>query len=141
MANAVALSHPKDGYEVLMFPDASGNHWGSFITQVPTSELEGSVEMENMSHEPLMFVSGTFRGSQQRWATVDKKGFAIVSTFRRLEYLLWEGVRIYTDHRNLAYIFETRGVRFVGATDCDAATRELEDDARAVQLQDHAYLW
>ena len=29
-----------------------------------------------------------------------------MSTFRRLEYLLWGGMRIYTDHRNLAYIFE-----------------------------------
>ena len=26
VANAVFLSHPKDGYEVLMFPDASDNH-------------------------------------------------------------------------------------------------------------------
>ena len=32
VANAVALSHPKDVYEVLMFPDASDNHWGSFFT-------------------------------------------------------------------------------------------------------------
>ena len=38
---------------------------------------------------------------------MDKDGFAIVSTFRHLEYLLWGGVRKYTDHRNLAYIFET----------------------------------
>ena len=30
VANAVALSHSKDGYEVLMFADASGNHWGVF---------------------------------------------------------------------------------------------------------------
>ena len=102
MVNAVALSHPKDGYEVLMFPDASDNHWGSFSTQVSTAELEGGVEVEKMSHEPLGFLSGTFLGSQQRWATVDKKGFAIVSTFGRLEYLLWGGVHIYTDHRNLA---------------------------------------
>ena len=28
-----------------------------------------------------------------------------MSTFRRLEYLLWGGVHIFTDHRNLAYIF------------------------------------
>ena len=56
-----------------------------------------------MSHG---FLGGTFRGSQQRWATVDKEGFAIVSTFRRLEYLMRGGVRIYTDHRDLAYIFE-----------------------------------
>ena len=59
-----------------------------------------------MTHEPLGFLSGTFRGAQQRWATVDKEGFAIVSTFKRLEYLLWNGVQIYTDHRNLAYIFD-----------------------------------
>ena len=50
-------------------------------------------------------------GSQLRWATVDKegfavvnKGFAIVNTFRRLEYLLWGGVHIFTDNRNLTYI-------------------------------------
>ena len=58
-----------------------------------------------MSHEPLGFLSGTFRGSQQRWATVDKEGLTIVTTFRRLEYLLRGGVRAYTDHRKLAYIF------------------------------------
>ena len=59
-----------------------------------------------VSHEPLGFLSGSFRGSQQRWATGDKEGFAIVSTFRRLEHLLWRGVRNYTDNRNLAHIFE-----------------------------------
>ena len=37
---------------------------------------------------------------------MDKEGLAIVSTFSRLEYLLWGGVFIYADHRNLAYIFE-----------------------------------
>ena len=122
-----------------MAPDVSYNHWGGGgVTQVPLAEHEGGIEMEKMSHEPLGFVSGTFRGSQQRWVTMDKEGFAIVSTFRRLAYLLRGEVRIYTDHRNLAYIFKTRGVRFVGAKDCGAATRELEDGTRAVQLQDHA---
>ena len=37
---------------------------------------------------------------------MDKKGFAIVSTFRRLEYLSWGRMRIYTHHRKLIYIFE-----------------------------------
>ena len=46
----------------------------------------------------------TFKESQMRWATIDKEGFAIVSTFRRLEHFLWNGVHIFTDHRNLAYI-------------------------------------
>ena len=36
---------------------------------------------------------------------MDKEAFAIVSTFQRLEYLLWEGFAVYRDHRSLAYIF------------------------------------
>ena len=74
-----------------MFPNVSDNHWEGFSTHIPTAELEGS---------------GMLRGSKQPWTTVDKKRFAIVSMFRRLEYLLWGGVNIYTYHRNLAYIFE-----------------------------------
>ena len=37
---------------------------------------------------------------------MDKEGFAIVSMFHRLEYLLWGEVRIHANHRDLAYIFE-----------------------------------
>ncbi|CAM9622964.1 unnamed protein product [Sphacelaria rigidula] len=58
-----------------------------------------------MTHKPLDFLSGNFKGSQLRWVTSDKKGLAIVSTFRHLEHLLWDGLHIFTDHRNLAYIF------------------------------------
>ena len=36
---------------------------------------------------------------------MDKEGFAIVSTFKRLPCLLWGGVAVHCDHRNLAYIF------------------------------------
>ena len=78
-----AWSNAQDGYEVLMFPDDFDNYYGSFVTHVPKAELEGGVEVEKMSHDPFGFLSGTFRGSQQRWATVGKEGFAIVSTFRR----------------------------------------------------------
>ena len=61
--------------------------------QVPTAKREGGAEVGKTSHEPLGFLSGIFPVSSQRWATVDKVGFAIASTFRRLEYLFWEGVR------------------------------------------------
>ena len=105
VASAVPLSHPRADHIKLMFPDASDLHYGSFLTQMPEDEVLRCVPVEDMSHEPLGFLSGTFLGSQQRWATIDKECFAIVSTFRRLEYLLWNGVRIHTDHRNLAYIF------------------------------------
>ena len=36
---------------------------------------------------------------------MDKEGFAIVSTFKRLSYLLWGGLAIHCDNRNLARIF------------------------------------
>ena len=55
---------PEGRVWVLMFPDASDNYWGGFLTQVPTAELEGSVEVGKMSHELLGFLIGTFRGSQ-----------------------------------------------------------------------------
>ena len=72
-----------------MFLDASDEHWRSFLTQVPQEELDLSVPVEDITHEPLGFLSGTFKGSQQRWATVYKEGFAMVSTFKRLKYILW----------------------------------------------------
>ena len=106
VAHAVTLYHPRPGCQVLMFPDASECHWGSFVTQVPDAEMDQNLPVEDMTHEPLAFLSGTFKGSQMRWATIDKEGFAIVSTFRRLEHFLWNGVHIFTDHRNLAYIFD-----------------------------------
>ena len=53
---------------------ASDLHWGSFFTQVPVTEFQSGMALENMSHEPLGFLSGSFKGSQLRWATVDKEG-------------------------------------------------------------------
>lgn len=66
-----------------MVPDASDEHWGSFLTQVPQEELNRGIPVGDMAHEPLRFLSGAFKGSQQRWATVDKEGFAMVNTFKR----------------------------------------------------------
>ena len=57
-----------------MFPDASDEHCGSFLTQVPQEELDRGISVEDMTREPLGFLSGTFKGSQQRWATMDKEG-------------------------------------------------------------------
>ena len=53
---------------------------------MPDAEIDQNLPVENMNHEPLAFLSGTFNGSQMRWATIDKEGFAIVGTFRRLEH-------------------------------------------------------
>ena len=62
--------------------------WRQVGIAVPRNADEVPVKLEDMTHEPLAFLSGTFKGSQMRWATIDKEGFAIVSTFRRLEHFL-----------------------------------------------------
>ena len=69
-----------------MFSDASECHWGSFVTQVPDAVVDQTLPVKDMTHDPLAFLSGTFKGSQMRWATIEKEGFAIVSTCRRLEH-------------------------------------------------------
>ena len=61
--------------------------------------------MEDTGHELPGFLSEMCRGAQLRWAIAGKDGHAIVDTHRRLEYLLWGGVTMLTDYRNLAKIF------------------------------------
>ena len=100
VSEAAPLNHLKPGFSVMMFP---------CITRVSTVEFGRSVAIADMAHKPLGFLSGPFRGSQERWATVDKEGFAIVSTFKRRPYLLWGGVAIHCDHRNLVDIFGANG--------------------------------
>ncbi|CAM9635089.1 unnamed protein product, partial [Discosporangium mesarthrocarpum] len=73
--------------------------------QVPMAELAGDIAVEDMSHEPLGFLSGSFRGPQLGWATVGKEAFAIACAYRRLEWVLWRGAHNFCHHRNRAYIF------------------------------------
>ena len=47
------------------------------------------VSFMDMSHSPLAFLSGVFRGSQLCWPIVDKESFAILSAFQRVPYLLY----------------------------------------------------
>lgn len=104
LKNAVEMARLKNGWKVLMFLDASDPSWGSFLTQVPSTDFAKGLHVEDMYYEPLGFRIGAFMGSQLRWPVSDKEALPIVSTFTRLEYLLWGGVCIYCDRRNLAYI-------------------------------------
>lgn len=89
-----------------MFSDASDYWWGSVLAQMLQAEFDRSIAVEDMSHEPLRFLSGVFRELQPRWPTVDEQALGILSTFRRLEYLLRTGGSIFTHHRNLVYNFD-----------------------------------
>ena len=123
LMNAVELSFRRPGdCRVLMFPDASDLFWGCCLTQVPKEKLVAGLSFMDMSHEPLAFLSGVFRGSQLCWPTVHKKSFAILSAFQRVPYLLWDGSKIFFDHRNLVYISSPQSC---GVTLSKAASQRL----------------
>ncbi|KAJ8558819.1 hypothetical protein ON010_g8630 [Phytophthora cinnamomi] len=101
----VPLAHPKATSLLCLYSDASAEFWGSVVTQIPSEDAGKSLEEQR--HAPLAFLSGKFVGASSRWPTVEKEAYAIIESCKRLEYLLLrpEGFTIFTDHRNLLYIF------------------------------------
>ncbi|KAH9159923.1 hypothetical protein LEN26_002101 [Aphanomyces euteiches] len=83
----------------------SQDFWGSVVTQIPLEDMD--LPLYQQRHQPLAFLSGRFVGASSRWPIPDKEAFAIVESCKRLEYILLRpnGFTIYTDHRNLAYLF------------------------------------
>ena len=110
LMDMVPLAHPREDADVCVYTDASQDHWGAVITQVVPNEL--SKPREAQEHEPLAFLSGAFKGASSRWPIVEKEAFAIVETCKRMEYLLLRerGFHLFTDHRNLQYIFDPKTV-------------------------------
>ena len=105
LRHSVTLAHPDPKAEVCVFTDASEEYWGAIVTQIPKEDLKKP--LENQRHQVLALLSQRFKGSQLRWAIVEKEAYAIVATCTRLDYLLLRdgGFQLYTDHRNLQYIF------------------------------------
>jgi transposase InsO family protein len=105
LGKAVQLGYPRDDMVLCVFTDASDKHWAGVVTQVAPNELK--LPVLDQAHTPLAFVSGTFAGAQQRWPTVEKEGFGVVQTILRCAFMLQrrEGFELYTDHRNLKFIF------------------------------------
>ncbi|KAH9152761.1 hypothetical protein AeRB84_004872 [Aphanomyces euteiches] len=107
LKHIVTLAHPDPEKIFCLFCDASHQFWGAALTQIPRNEED--LDFESQHHEPLAFLSGSFKGASLRWSTTEKEGFAIVQSCKRLDYLLQRpgGFTIYTDHRNLRYIYGT----------------------------------
>ena len=112
VAEAVENAHPRADAVVCLFPDASEKFWGSILTQVSKEDVASNKPVHEWNHEPLAFLSGVFKGAAARWGIPDKEGFAIKESCTRLSHLLVRdgGFRIFTDHRNLRYIFNPLGV-------------------------------
>jgi len=105
---AVELAHPDPEKTLCLFSDASDLHWAIMLTQIPEGDLAVK-ETNRQRHEPLVFLSGTFKGSSLKWATIEKEAFPIVEVTGRLRHFLLreKGFLIFTDHRNLTYILDS----------------------------------
>jgi hypothetical protein len=110
LTTIVPLAHPDDTKLLCLYTDASSDHWGAVLTQIDAQDLERS--LHEQAHEPLAFLSGTFKGAESRWPTIEKEAYAVVESCKRLEYLLLrpKGFLIFTDHRNLTYIYDPKSV-------------------------------
>ena len=110
LAHTVELAHPKSGFRICLFTDASDTHWSAILTQSPIEERRKPLEQQ--SHEPLSFLSGSFKGHSANWSVPEKEGYAIVEAMDRLNYLVsGRTVSMYTDHANLLYILDPFGAR------------------------------
>ena len=61
LAEPVPLCHPREGYQVLVLPDASDSFWGEHATQVSVDKLSSSMSIADVHRVPLGFVSCSFK--------------------------------------------------------------------------------
>ncbi len=99
--SSAELTHTDPKKSLYVFTDASDTHWSGVLTQVPASYID--LPFPEQRHEPIVFLSESFKGSSGRVSTAEQEAFAIVG----LDYLLLrpEGFHIFTDNRNLVYIY------------------------------------
>jgi hypothetical protein len=111
LLNAVEVAHVDDDKHLCLFCDASDKHFGAALTQIPPDDMVEPVHEQQ--HEPLEFLSGTFRGACSRWSINCKEAWAIIWACRHLRsYLLRPKVfTIYCDHNNLKYMFDPSTTR------------------------------
>ena len=106
LIDAVNLSYRDDSKVLCVHTDASSRFWSGVVTQCAKSDL--TLPTEEQRHEPLAFLGAKFDDTQAGWCTFEQESFAIFQAFKKMEYLLLatrEAVNIFTDHRNLLFVF------------------------------------
>ena len=103
--NSTKLSYPKKEKVLCLFTDASDRFWSGVVTQ--TDEVQLSLEVGELKHEPLAFVGQMLNATEKRWGTYEQEGFAIFKSFENLDCLFMgdQKVQVFTDHRNLLFSY------------------------------------
>lgn len=107
LATRVELNHLDTSMQLCLHTDASDLYHAAVLTQIPKKDLE-KPQAEQV-HSPLAFISGTFKDAMSRWSILEKEAYAIVHAMSRLDYLTsCAETTIFTDHRNLIFLFDPR---------------------------------
>jgi hypothetical protein len=61
LQKVLQLAHPDPAKQLMVYTDASDEHWGAVITQI--SPVTAQRPLSEQDHEPLLMLSGTFSGS------------------------------------------------------------------------------
>ncbi|KAE9296720.1 hypothetical protein PF008_g23924 [Phytophthora fragariae] len=79
--------------------------WVIIVTAV--EDWDPATSITEQQHQLVHCVSGTFKGAAQHWSVSKKEAFPIIKAATDLDYLLIrsKGSRLYSDHRNLIFIF------------------------------------
>jgi RNase H-like domain found in reverse transcriptase len=105
LADQTKLAFPKPDYDICLCTDASETHGSGVLTQVRKTDRH--LPIEEQRHEPLAFLSGSFKGPLVSWAIVEKEAYSIVESMIRFEHIVGgRHVSLDTDHSNLVYIFD-----------------------------------
>jgi transposase InsO family protein len=117
LKSTIISTHYDPTLRLCVFPDASDDHWGLFITQVPHEDL--SLPYEQQRHRPLSMMSGTFRGSSKRWHIKEKEAFPIMVALEKARDMLKnpDGFSLFTDHKNLVWVLDPGGRQVVKHAD------------------------
>jgi hypothetical protein len=68
----MTLAFPDPDKRICVLSDASDRFYAGLVTQIDDKLLD--ILMEEQDHQPVVFLSGDFKGAQQRWTVPEKEG-------------------------------------------------------------------
>lgn len=107
----VTTAHLNPALHLCVYTDASDHFLAAAVTK--TYHLERRKSVRNHMREPLVFLSRRFFATQIHWKIYENEAFAVVQSFRRLNYILScsDLARIFIDHRNICFTFHPTAVK------------------------------
>ena len=107
ITNSPVLLYPDPSKAYHLFTDASNHTWLGVLTQQWSNSEKSSDE--ELTYHLIMYQSGTFSTSQLKWSTIVKECYAIMMSFQKMAFDLWDaGVTLRSDHTPLEKLIKNQ---------------------------------